>query len=380
MTQNITQIPAPRVPFVDAQTGLVNREWYRFLYNLYNITGGGTSDISTVDLALAPVAQPSLESQTEIIETSFGIAPEPDLGTFAALQQANLPWTTFARNPKPYPSTVPGTVYWDNEDRSKTLAVVMEDSGAIVQDIGEETFYRVKASSAITKGQVVMFTGAVGASGGLLAAPALGLSAAQAEYIMGVATQNISLNSWGYVTWFGEIKGIDTRGISEGGWVDGQILYYNPAVTGGLTKVRPNPPNAIVVVAAVVHAASNGILFVRPTYEDGSGEWITSAPVTKTANFTVADGETWIINDKSGSSCTVTLPVPSDHKGRAITFQNYQAQTLVSASANVIPQGGGAAQTGILLDVAGNWATLVSNGTNWVIMQAGEYNNLLLES
>ena len=396
MADRITQIPAPRVPIVDPQTGLIHREWYRFFYNLYNIAGTGTSSISTVDLALAPVPQftdggggtaPVVIEEVDIgppfppVPGEFeNKAPIPDLGTFAALQQANLPWTTFARDPGPAPFTVPGTVYWDNEERSKTLAVVMEDSGAIVQDIGEETFYRVKASAPITKGQVVMFTGALGASGGLEAAPATGLTAAQVENIMGVATQNIANNQWGYVTWFGEIKGIDTRGLSDGGWVDGTILYYNPAVVGGLTKTRPSLPNPIVYVAAVVHAANNGILFVRPTYEDGTGEIVTSAPVTKTADFTVADGETWIINNKSGSTCTVTLPTASTHQGRVITFQNYQPQNLVSASANVIPQGGGAAQTGILLNIAGNWATLVSNGTNWVIMQAGEYNNLLLES
>ena len=380
MPDKITQIPAPRVPFVDADTGLVNREWYRFLYNLFNITGAGTSDISTVDLALSPVPQPNFESQTQIISDAVDTLPQPQLGTFAGLQQANLPWTTFARNPSPYPSTVPGTVYWDNEDRSKTLAIVMEDSGDIVQDVGEETFYRVKASAPITKGQVVMFTGALGASGGLQAAPATGLTAAQAEYIMGVATQNIATNGWGYVTWFGEIKGIDTRGLSEGGWVDGQVLYYNPAVAGGLTKNRPAVPNAIVFMAAVVHAANNGILFVRPTYEDGSGEIVTSPPVTKTTDFTVADGETWIINNKSGSSCTVTLPSASTYTGRVITFQNYQAQNLVSASSNVVPLGGGAAQTGILLNVAGNWATLVSDGTNWVIMQAAPNNCLLIDA
>lgn len=396
MADRITQIPAPRVPIVDPQTGLIHREWYRFFYNLYNIAGTGTSSISTVDLALAPVPQftdggggtaPVVIEEVDIgppfppVPGEFeDKRPHPDLGTFAALQQANLPWTTFARNPNPYPSTVPGTVYWDNEERSKTLAVVMEDSGAIVQDIGEETFYRVKASAPITKGQVVMFTGALGASGGLEAAPATGLTAAQVENIMGVATQNIANNQWGYVTWFGEIKGIDTRGLSDGGWVDGTILYYNPAVAGGLTKTRPSLPNPIVYVAAVVHAALNGILFVRPTYENGTGEIVTTPPYTKTADFTVADGETWIINNKSGATCTVTLPTASTHTGRVITFQNYQAQNLVSASANVIPQGGGAAQTGILLNIAGNWATLVSNGTNWVIMQAGEYNNLLLES
>jgi hypothetical protein len=380
MPDKITQIPAPRVPFVDANTGLVNREWYRFLYNLFNITGAGTSDISTVDLALAPVPQPNFESQTQVISDAVDTLPQPQLGTFAALEQANLPWTTFARNPGPYPSITPGTVYWDNEDRSKTLAIVMEDSGAIVQDVGEETFYRVKASSAITKGQVVMFTGAVGASGGLLAAPATGLLAAQAEYIMGVATQNIANNAWGYVTWFGEIKGVDTRGLSDGGWVDGTVLYYNPAVTGGLTKTRPDPPNPIVFMAAVVNAASNGILFVRPTYEEATGEIVTSPPYVKTADFTVANGETWLVNNKSGSTCVVTLPAASTHVGRTLTFQNWQAQLLNSASSNVIPLGGGAAQNSILLNVAGNWATLVSNGTNWVIMQAAPNNCLLIDA
>lgn len=379
MADRITQIPAPRVPFVDANTGLVNREWYRFLYNLYNITGAGTSDISNVDLSLAPVAQPSLEVQTQVISDAVDTLPQPQLGTFAGLEQANLPWTTFGRNPGPYPSTIPGTVYWDNEDRSKTLAIVMEDSGDIVQDVGEETFYRVKASAPITKGQVVMFTGSVGASGGLLAAPATGLTASQAEYIMGVATQNIALNAWGYVTWFGEIKGVDTRGLSDGGWVNGTVLYYDPSVTGGLTQTRPTLPNPIVFMAAVVYAASNGILFVRPTYEEATGEIITTPPYVKTANFSVATSDTWLINNKSGSTCTVTLPAAATNSGRSLTFQNWQAQALVSASSNVVPQGGGAAGTAILDATAGNWATLVSDGTNWVIMQAAKYNNLLLE-
>jgi hypothetical protein len=102
-----------------------------------------------------------------------------------------------------------------------------------------------------------------------------------------------------------------------------------------------------------------------------------SAPVTKTADFTVAAAENWIINNKSGSTCTVTLPSASSFSGRAITFQNYQDQLLVSASSNVVPRAGGAAGTAILDAVAGNWATLVSNGTNWVIMQAASFNTLL---
>jgi hypothetical protein len=68
------------------------------------------------------------------------------------------------------------------------------------------------------------------------------------------------------VTTFGEVKNLDTTGGVES-WVQGQELYYNPSVTGGLTKTKPNTPNAIAQMAAVVHVgSSNGILFVRPTY------------------------------------------------------------------------------------------------------------------
>jgi hypothetical protein len=105
----------------------------------------------------------------------------------------------------------------------------------------------------------------------------------------------------------------------------------------------------------------------------------SSAPVTKTADFTVADNETWIINNKSGSTCTVTLPTASAWSGRYITFKNLQAQTLVSASSNVILIDGTTAGTAILLAVVGNWATMVSDGTNWVIMQQAANNCLLLE-
>ena len=106
---------------------------------------------------------------------------------------------------------------------------------------------------------------------------------------------------------------------------------------------------------------------------------VGGAPVTKTANFTVANGETWIINNKSGSSCTVTLPTASTNVGRTLYFQNYQAQTLVSASSNVVPLTGGAAGTAILAAVAGDTCTLVSDGTNWIMMQYVPNNVLLLE-
>jgi hypothetical protein len=106
---------------------------------------------------------------------------------------------------------------------------------------------------------------------------------------------------------------------------------------------------------------------------------LSSAPATYTADFSVAATNVWIINNKSGSSCTATLPTASISAGRVLYFQNYQAQTLVSASSNVVPLVGGSATTSILEAVAGANATLVSDGTSWIMTQYSSNNSLQLE-
>jgi hypothetical protein len=104
-----------------------------------------------------------------------------------------------------------------------------------------------------------------------------------------------------------------------------------------------------------------------------------SSPVTKTADFTLAANETFVINNKAAATCTVTLPTASSWPGRQVTFKNMQAFTLVSASSNVVPIDSTSAGTAILLGVVGNWAKVVSDGTNWVITEQAPNNILLLE-
>lgn len=95
-------------------------------------------------------------------------------------------------------------------------------------------------------------------------------------------------------------------------------------------------------------------------------------PVTKTNPvgnaFTVQPGENWIIVNNSAATTTVTLPPAASWAGEEIMIKNTQAQLVNSASSNVVPLIGGAAGTSILSANAGRWATLVSDGTNWVIM------------
>jgi len=112
---------------------------------------------------------------------------------------------------------------------------------------------------------------------------------------------------------------------------------------------------------------SNRVTSVLPTVHGGTGMAVTTI-ATKVADFTLADNEGWIINNKSGSTCTVTLPAASSWGGRAVGFKNLQAQTLVSASSNVAPIGSATLGTAILAASVGAWATLVSDGTNWVVM------------
>lgn len=93
------------------------------------------------------------------------------------------------------------------------------------------------------------------------------------------------------------------------------------------------------------------------------------APVTKTAAFTVADNEHWFICNGT-TAIAITLPDAATNTGREIMFKTIAAFAVNSAASNVVPLVGGTADTAILPATAGKWATLVSDGTNWIIMQA----------
>jgi hypothetical protein len=88
---NITNIPAPRVPFIDERTGLMAREWYRFFLNLFVLTGSGNNPITLEELQIGPPSQPDL---TELlIQINQNIAPqyEDQSGDFlATLDTAQL--------------------------------------------------------------------------------------------------------------------------------------------------------------------------------------------------------------------------------------------------------------------------------------------------
>ena len=189
----------------------------------------------------------------------------------------------------------------------------------------------------------------LGASGVITAAPTP-LALADPNQIVGIAAETIALNAFGLIQVSGTLRGFNTTGSSVGeAWADGDALYYNPAYVGSMTKVKPSAPDQKTYLGEVINAATAGSGSMSIRISPGStlggtdsnvqfgtlatndlvqynGTYWTNvsassviagaggAPVTKTANFSVASGDTWIINNKSGSSCTATLPTASDRK------------------------------------------------------------------
>ena len=269
---NNTQITPPRVPIVDQRTGAVSREWYRWFFNQYTVTGGGT-----------------------------GITPTTNGGTGLSATPTN--GQLLIGN---------GTGY--------TLNTLTASSGITVTN----------AAGTIT----VANSGVLSFSGGTT-----GLTPATA--------------TTGAVTLAGTLA-IANGGTNGSTAPAAGAVPYGTGTAYGFTAVGTS--------GQVLTSAGAG----APTWKTPD---TLSAPVIKTADFTVADGEAWLINNKSGSTCTVTLPAAASWVGRQLIFKTIQLQAIVSASSNVVPIGSTTAGTAILLGVIGNWATLVSDGTNWIIMQ-----------
>jgi hypothetical protein len=147
------------------------------------------------------------------------------------------------------------------------------------------------------------------------------------------------------------------------------IASYDEALLSVNQELQTLPSDSDLVSQITEMQKQIDALQAQPIFDiaivSASINALSTAPVTVTADFTVGTSS-WYINNKSGSTCVVTLPAPSSYVGRQITIKNMQAQLVNSASSNVVPIDSTSAGTSILLAVVGNWATMVSDGASAV--------------
>lgn len=180
-----------------------------------------------------------------------------------------------------------GQLKWNQDENTADLAV----SGAVLQ-IGQELVVNVRNSTGITipNGTVVMATGSIGNSGRITVAPHDG-TIGNAINILGVTTQSIVSGEDGTATLIGKIREFDTTGIDVGEtWVDGTKLYVKPNDGGKLTSVEPLDTETKMAVAYVVHAHTNGTLYVRVLgFDENHFKAWTQAELDLKADITYVD-------------------------------------------------------------------------------------------
>lgn len=228
-------------------------------------SGSGSFDVDVLESATANARATQALSELSRIADALEL-----LVTQPAIQHNNSIATDYIDLPEIGPhATKERRVQWNLDDGTLDVGLY---GGAVLQ-VGQESLYYAKNTSGapIAIGTPVMFTGTVGSSGKLTFGLAVADGSVLSDYMMGVTTQTIADNGFGYVCHFGLVRGFDTTGTPYGEvWNDGDLLYFDPATAGTWTNVQPVAPNINVPVAVVVTAGpgGSGSIFVRMTIDE----------------------------------------------------------------------------------------------------------------
>jgi hypothetical protein len=95
----------------------------------------------------------------------------------------------------------------------------------------------------------------------------------------------------------------------------------------------------------------------KPPLTSASPQTVSAASATITGNSAIIS---------ASATCTLTLPSAATNTGAWLYLVSTTAQVVQSATANVIPQAGGAAGTAIFSASAPHWCIMQSNGSAWV--------------
>jgi hypothetical protein len=203
-------------------------------------------------------------------------------------------------------SETQGTLYWNSDEETISLVTNGESF-----ELGQKTEIHVKnqTGAQIDKGEVVYASGTVGNSGRILITKMIADGTVPAKRIMGITAENIANGADGKIITFGKLKNINTSSFS-----DGDILYASATTAGALQNTEPSQANGHVSlpIAYVIHAHSNGQIFIRVTpideneYQNYDAGLTDIAGLTPTdSNIIVGDGTNWVA--ESGDTARASL-------------------------------------------------------------------------
>jgi len=270
-----------------------------------------------------------------------------------------------------------GQLSWDTAEQ--TLSLGMNNS--VTQQIGLETYILIKASSAITNGQVVMFTGASGDN--VQAAPAnVAVAGFRAGYVLGVATQDIANNGTGYITSFGKVRGLNTNAYNVG-----DLLWLDPTVVGGMTATQPSAPNYQIQIATVTKKSGGDgqiqvIIRPEPQLKDISDVTITTPSAGQALVYNGSN--VWINgNPNLANYAAVANSVAGANVSGEVAYAavaNSVAVANVSGIGNIATVNLDGSSSNVLYG-NGQWATIsipagdqISNGTSNVSIPVANGN------
>jgi hypothetical protein len=153
------------------------------------------------------------------------------------------------------PSHLEGQLYYDKDNHALT---VDNDESEINQQLGRQTLVRVYNNSGVTisKGKVCYVSGSEGTENRATIGLALANGSVESR-VAGVAGHDIENNTFGYILSVGELRGIDTSGMTAGA-----TIYLSAATPGNFTMTPPSSVNGVEQVGYIVsvNATTGNIL------------------------------------------------------------------------------------------------------------------------
>jgi hypothetical protein len=262
-----------------------------------------------------------------------------------------------------------GRLWWGS---TGTLNVHV-DSGGFTSQLNEQIMVYGKASAAITKGQLIMKTGVVGASGVITFAPSTaGITDGNA--FVGVAFEDIALNGFGRVIAMGLVPGLNTSA-----YVDNDTLWYDPAGSGAMTATKPTAPNIKAEIGIVINAGSgsSGSIYVKIFPGSQLGGTDQNVQLTSPANndFLVYDGGDKRWENYSASSAKTAIGLGNVENTALSTWAgSTNITTIGTISTGTVP----VANISGLATVAtsGKYSDLTGTPTLATVATSGKYSDL----